>query len=48
MFGFSPELVQDGDDEYRVVLKEVKGRKKAEKLKSKYERKGISCFVQAS
>ncbi len=48
MFGFSPELVQDGDDEYRVVLKEVKGKKKAEKLKSKYERKGISCFVQAS
>lgn len=48
MFGFSAKLIQDGDDEYRVVLKEVKGRKKAEKLKSKYERKGISCFVQAS
>ena len=48
MFGFSPELVQDGDGEYRVVLKEVKGKKKAEKIKSKYEKKGISCFVQAS
>lgn len=48
MFGFSAKLIQDGDDEYRVVLKEVKGRKKAEKLKSKFERKGISCFIQAS
>lgn len=48
MFGFSSKLIQDGDDEYRVVLKEVKGKKKAEKMKSKYEKKGISCFVQAS
>ncbi len=48
MFGFSPRIVQDGNDEYRVILKEVKGKKKAEKMKSKYERKGISCFVQAS
>ncbi len=48
MFGFSAKLIQDGDNEYRLVLKEVKGKKKAEKLKSKYERKGISCFVQSS
>jgi hypothetical protein len=48
MFGISSKLIQDGDSEYRVVLKEVKGKKKAEKLKAKYEEKGISCFVQAS
>lgn len=46
-FGFSPRLNQDGDDEYRVVLKEVKGQKKAERTKSKFEGKGISCFIQA-
>jgi hypothetical protein len=48
IFGFSAKLIQDGDDEFRVVLKEVKGRGKAEKIKTKYEEKGISCFVQPS
>lgn len=46
LFDVSAKLIDKGDDQYRVVLKEVKGRNKAEKTKRSYENKGITCFIE--
>jgi hypothetical protein len=45
-FGLSPWIVEKGEDQFLVVLQETDNSKKAEKLKSKYEDKGIKCIVE--
>jgi len=46
MFGVSAKLVESGGGEFRVLLKEVKGRAKAEKVKKEFERKRITCYIE--
>ena len=44
--GYSSKLTFDGQKDYRVVLKKVKGITKAEKIKAHYQKSGITCFVE--
>lgn len=46
MFGVSAKLLDLGDGEFLVILKEVKGRAKAEKTKAEFERKRITCYIE--
>jgi cell division protein FtsN len=44
--GYSPKLKYDGQEEYWVVLKTVKGNSRAEKIKTQFEKSGITCFLE--
>jgi len=45
-FGYSPKIHDDGQGNFRVVLAKAGGQAKAEKIKSQYEKDGVSCFVE--
>ncbi len=45
-FGVDSWLFYDGSKEYRVVLGETDKLSKAEKMKSKFDKEGIFCFIQ--
>lgn len=45
-FGVDSWLFYDGSKEYRVVLDETDKLSKAEKIKSKFDKKGVFCFIQ--
>jgi cell division protein FtsN len=44
--GYSPKLKYDGQKEYWVVLKTVKGISKAEKIKTQFQKSGITCILE--
>lgn len=44
--GYSPKLKYDGQKEYWVVLKKVKGISRAEKIKTQFEKDGLTCFIE--
>jgi len=44
-FDISSKLYQDVSGEYRIVIKETDNLSKAEKIKEKYDNKGVFCFV---
>ena len=45
-FSLSARLLEHGEEQFWVVLKEVKGREKAEKSKMDFEKQGITCFIE--
>ncbi|UCC80311.1 MAG: PorV/PorQ family protein [Candidatus Zixiibacteriota bacterium] len=45
-FGVNSWLFYDGSKEYRVVLGETDKLSKAEKMKSKFDKEGVFCFIQ--
>jgi cell division protein FtsN len=45
-FGYSPKVEMVGQDDFRVVMKKVDWRAKAEKIKKGFEKNGVSCFIE--
>jgi hypothetical protein len=45
-FGIKAWLYYDGTKEYRVVVGETEKLSKAERIKSKFDKDGVFCFIQ--
>ncbi len=45
-FGFSSKIELKDRDNFRVVLEKTDQRLKAEKAKTSYEKRGVSCFIE--
>ena len=45
-FGFSPKIMQGGQGDFLVVLGKADDDAKAAKMKTEYEKKGVSCFIE--
>jgi hypothetical protein len=45
-FGFSPKIVQSGRGDFLVVLGKADDAAKAAKMKTDFEKKGVSCIIE--